>query len=442
MSRKQTTQTSTSEHCVSFDSRETQTIMLGYGTEKLRVDFNPDRFSLLTPQDFEARRLTDAELEAALNEPIAAPPLEEIIGKNDRVLLVAPDGTRVAGVERLAPLLLRRLNEHGLLDSQIEILIGGGIHRPPTLGEIGRILGEEVAGRLVVHHHDANDESSLVTLGHTTRGTPVELNRRLLENDRVIALGAITFHYFAGFSGGRKAILPGCASARAIRANHLLSFDIERLQKRQGVASALLDGNAVHEDMVEAVSMLNPSFLINTILNARNEISAVYAGHWREAHRRGCAEYNTAHAVAINRRRPAVIVSCGGAPRDTNMIQSHKALEHAATALEQGGTMIALAECPQGLGRSDFLDWFVPGGSPATAQKLLQGYQVNGQTAWGLRKKAETFRILLVSSFKDELVRQMGLEPHASLESALAELDGQEGYIIPNGLTTLPQLMS
>jgi hypothetical protein len=123
------------------------------------------------------------------------------------------------------------------------------------------------------------------------------------------------------------------------------------------------------------------------------------------------------------------------------MIQSHKALEHAATALEPGGTMVALAECPQGLGRKDFLDWFVPGGSPATAQKLLQGYQVNGQTAWGLRKKAETFRILFVSSFDDHLVRQMGLEPHPSLDSALATLDGHDGYIIPNGLTTLPQLM-
>jgi nickel-dependent lactate racemase len=423
-------------------SRKQNTIMLGYGTSELRLDFSPDRFSPLMPHDSEARCLTDGELGAALDEPIGAPRLEEIIGKNDRVLLVVPDATRVAGVERLAPLIVQRLNLHGLSDSQIEILIGGGIHRPPTTVEINRILGERIASRFAVHHHDANDESSIVKLGHTTRGTPVELNRRLLECDHVIALGAITFHYFAGFSGGRKAILPGCASARAIRANHLLSFDLERLQKREGVASAVLDGNAVHEDMDEAVSMLNPSFLVNTIINSRNEISAVYAGHWREAHRRGCAEYNAAHAVPINGRRPVVIVSCGGAPRDTNMIQSHKALEHAATALEPGGTMIALAECSQGLGRKDFLDWFIPGGSPATAQRLLQGYQVNGQTAWGLRKKAETFRILMVSSFEDELVRQMGLEPHASLESALATLNGQDGYIIPNGLTTLPQLMN
>lgn len=421
---------------------ETQRITLAYGAAKLRMDFNPDRFSTLTPRDSDARRLTDTELEAALNEPIRAPPLEEIIGRNDRVLLIVPDATRVAGIERLAPLILRRLNNHGLSDSQIEILIGGGIHRAPTTLEINRIVGEPVASRLAVHHHDANDESSLVTLGHTTRGTPVELNRRLLETDHVIALGAITFHYFAGFSGGRKAILPGCASARAIQANHLLSFDLERLQKREGVATGCLEGNAVHEDMDEAVDMLKPSFLVNTIINSRNEVSAIYAGHWREAHSHGCAEYNAAHTVSIKGRRPIVIVSCGGAPRDANMIQSHKALEHAAAALEPGGTMIALAECAQGLGRTDFIDWFVPGGSTATAQRLLQGYQVNGQTAWGLRKKSETFRILLVSSVENELVQQMGLEPHASLESALATLNGDNGYIIPNGLTTFPQLMN
>jgi lactate racemase len=416
------------------------TTTLGYGTARLPVDYCPDQFSLLAAHDSEAPSLSDAELAAALNKPIGTPLLEEIIRKRDRVLLVVPDATRVAGVNRLAPMLLQCLNDHGLLDSQIEVLIGGGIHRAPTTEEINRILGENVAGRLAVHHHDANDDSSLVKLGQTSRGTPVELNRRLLEVDHVIALGAITFHYFAGFSGGRKAIVPGCASARTIRANHLLSFDLEKLQKREGVASSVLDGNAVHEDMVEAVSMLNPSFLVNTIINSQNEIAAVYAGHWHDAHRRGCAEYNMAHAVPIERRRSEVIVSCGGTPRDLNMIQSHKALEHAATALEPGGTMIAIAECSQGLGRNDFLDWFVPGGSTATAHKLLQGYQVNGQTAWGLRKKSETFRVLLVSSLNSEVVQQMGLEPHTSLESALATLDRRDGYIIPNGLTTLPQI--
>lgn len=413
---------------------------LGYGMQKYRFDFDAEQFAILAPDDCEAEPLTDVDLDRALNKPINSPLLEEIIEKHEKVLIVVPDATRAAGVERLVPLLLRRLSEHGLMDSQISVLVGGGIHRPPTAEEIRRILSEDVARRLAVHSHDANDEKWLVELGVTSRGTRVELNRRLLETDHLIMVGAISFHYFAGFSGGRKAVLPGCAAERTIRANHLLSFDVEKLEKRTGVASGLLEGNAVHEDILEGVSMLNPPFLVNTVLNSANEIVAVYAGHWRDAHRKGCAEYNSAHAVPVASRRPLVLVSCGGSPRDINLIQSHKALEHASGVLERGGVMIALAECPQGLGRKDFLEWFVSGGSRATALKLLQAYQINGQTAWGLRQKAEKFRILLVSSLDPEVVRRMGLEPHSSLESALAELTARPGYLIPNGLTTLPYL--
>jgi nickel-dependent lactate racemase len=257
----------------------------------------------------------------------------------------------------------------------------------------------------------------------------------------VLVVGGITFHYFAGFSGGRKAILPGCASERAIQANHLLSFDAETMNKRAGVASGLLEGNAVHEDMEEAVRFLPPSFLVNTVLNERKEIVAVYAGDWRAAHRKGCDEYAAAHSIAVAERRQFVIVSVGGAPSDINMIQSHKAMEHASGVLEEGGTMVVLAECSQGLGRDDFHTWFIPGGSRATAEMLLRNYKINGQTAWSLRKKTERFRILLVSSLAAEVVQSMGMEPHRSLESAMAEVTTSEpGYIIPGGLTTLPHI--
>ena len=257
------------------------------------------------------------------------------------------------------------------------------------------------------------------------------MNRRLIEADHVIVIGAISLHYIAGFSGGRKAILPGCAAERSIQANHLLSFDLETLEKRAGIASGCLDGNPVHEDMLEAVGMLNPSFLINTVVDTHNEIVAVYAGHWRDAHHRGCDEYLASHTVMVDERRPLVIVSASGAPRDINLIQSHKAMEHASQVLAEGGTMIALAECAQGLGRDDFLRWFTPGGARATALMLMNDYKINGQTAWGLRRKTERFRLLLVSALDADVVRHMGLEPHATLESALSVVQPQPGYIIP-----------
>lgn len=421
-------------------SFETQTVNLGYGAQQIPFRFNPEQFRLLTRHDTTLPPLTDAGLHAALDAPINSARLEEIVKPHERVVIVVPDATRVAGVHRIAPLLVERLNKHGLSDSQISFLIGGGIHRAPTAAEIDGILGSVLPTRIEVHPHDASDAASHAALGTTPRGTPVVLNRRLVEADRVIVVGAISLHYIAGFSGGRKAILPGCAAERSIQANHLRSFDLETLEKRPNIASGCLDGNPVHEDMLEAVGLLDPSFLVNTVLDANNEIVAVYAGHWRDAHRRGCDEYLASHTVTVDEHRPLVIVSAGGAPRDINLIQSHKAMEHASQVLSEGGTMIALAECAQGLGRDDFLRWFAPGGARATALMLAEDYKINGQTAWGLRRKAERFRLLLVSALDADVVRHMGLEPHTTLESALSVVQSEPGYIIPGGLTTLPSV--
>jgi len=395
---------------------------------------------VLLASDAHAEPLTDDALSAAIDAPVNSPRLAELVGKGDRVVCVIPDATRAAGVGRVMAQLYARLRGRGVAPERVSCLVGGGIHRPPTAAEIRQLLGAELAARIEVHAHHASDPAECVTLGVTSRGTPVALNRRLLEADRVVVVGGITFHYFAGFSGGRKGVLPGCAAEPSIQHNHKLSFDERTMDKRAGVTSGRLDGNPVHEDMVEAVSLLDPSFLVNTVLNGAGEIAAVYAGHWRDAHLRGCAEYAAAHTVPFAERRPLVIVSAGGHPRDLNLIQSHKAMEHASHLLAEGGTMIVLAECPQGLGRDDFLDWFVPGGSRATALRLLENYKVNGQTAWGLRRKAERFRLLLVSGLEDEVVRRMGLEPHRNLESALAAAGaGAPGFIMPSGLSTLPR---
>jgi nickel-dependent lactate racemase len=327
-----------------------------------------------------------------------------------------------------------------LPDSRIEFLVGAGTHRAPTPEEVVRIVGAVAARRVSVGRHDAYDASSHTRLGTTSRGTPVEINRRLLEADRVILVGAIGLHYVAGFSGGRKGLLPGCGSDRAIQANHLLAFDRATLSKAPGIESGRLEGNPVSEDMEEACRLLGPTFLVNTVLNGSNRLVALYAGDWYAAHRRGCADYLAAHSVSVAERRPLVVVSCGGAPRDVNMIQSHKALEHARVVLQDGGDLVLLAECAEGLGRSDFLDWFVPGGAQATARRLVEGYRVYGQTAWGIRWKSERYQVRLVSSLAPEVVRRMGMIPHASLAEALASAKRDRGYIIPQGLGTLPVL--
>jgi nickel-dependent lactate racemase len=416
------------------------TVSLGYGARRIDLRYDPARFDLLIPDAPETPELTDADLAARLDAPIDAPPLSEAAGDAERVCVVVPDATRASGSHRIAPLLLERLSALGLRDDRIEFVVGAGTHRAPTRDEIVRIVGAEAARRVAVHAHDAHDPSTHVLLGTTSRGTPVEINRRLAGADLVILVGAIGLHYFAGFSGGRKGFLPGCASDRAIQANHLLGFDRATLSKAEGVEPGRLDGNPVSEDMEEAAGIHGSAYLVNTALDAENRIVALYPGHWRAAHRRGCAAYLSAHSIAAAERRPIVVASCGGAPRDVNMIQSHKALEHARVVLEDGGDLVLLAECGEGLGRDDFLDWFVPGGARATAGLLVGNYRINGQTAWGIRWKSERYRVRLVSALDPGVVRRMGMLPHASLDDALAAVGGGRGWILPNALGTLPIL--
>ncbi|MBI3447568.1 MAG: nickel-dependent lactate racemase [Acidobacteria bacterium] len=420
--------------------RGAATISLGFGRGRVDFAFDPARFDILDAGGPEERALDDAALAARLDDPIGSPPLAEIVRPGHRVCVVVPDATRASGSNRVAPLLLARLNALSVPDSRVEFLVGGGTHRAPTAGEIARIVGDDVARRVAIHAHDAFDAAAHVALGTTERGTPVEINRRLVDADHVVLVGAIGFHYFAGFSGGRKGLLPGCGSDPAIQRNHLLGFDRATLRKADGVESGRLDGNPVSEDMEACAALFGPSYLVNTVVDGAGRVTRAYTGHWRAAHRAGCGEYRAAHSIGAPERRDVVVVSCGGAPRDLNVIQSHKALEHARVVLNDGGDLVLLAECSEGLGRDDFLEWFVPGGSESTARKLVDNYRINGQTAWGIRWKSERYRVRLVSGLDPETVRRMGMIPCETLDEAMAAIPGGRGYIVPRGIATLPVL--
>jgi hypothetical protein len=200
----------------------------------------------------------------------------------------------------------------------------------------------------------------------------------------------VGFHYFAGFTGGRKSICPGLASAQTIEATHMLALDFERGGRRHGVGTALLDGNAVSEECERVAEIINPAFSINTIVDDQGRVERIFAGHWRAAHRAACAEYVTGHAQQISEKREVVIVSCGGAPYDINMIQAHKALDMAAHACADGGTIVFVAECGDGLGRADFMKWFESEDSRALEHRLRDGYEVNGQTGLGAADQDRT----------------------------------------------------
>jgi nickel-dependent lactate racemase len=254
----------------------------------------------------------------------------------------------------------------------------------------------------------------------------------------VITTGAVGFHYFAGFTGGRKSICPGLASAKTIRATHMLALDFDSAGRRKGVGTAQLAGNVFHEECDQIAALVAPAFSITTEVDSLGRALRLYCGHWRESHQRACEEYLRTHSIPIDRQREVVIVSCGGYPFDINLIQAHKALDMAAKACRENGTIVLLAECADGLGRPDFLKWFTEADSYSLATRLREEYEVNGQTAWALLSKAERYNVHVVSNLPDADVRLMRMAPARSIEDALATASSTPGYIMTRGAAVMP----
>jgi nickel-dependent lactate racemase len=415
------------------------TIELGYGQNPFAFTYDSEQFRVLAPQESSGPPLSDALIGAALDEPIDSPPLEDLITSNDNVLIVVSDATRATGSAQIINLLVRRLIQNGVSAANIAIIFATGIHRPVRADEKIQLLTPFIAQRVRTIDHNAYDSSQLTQVGAMDDGTPIAVNRALREFSKVIITGAVGFHYFAGFTGGRKSICPGLASAQTIEATHMLALDFERGGRRSGVGSGLLKGNAVHEACESVAAIINPSFAVNVIVDRRGLIEKAFAGPWRTAHERACETYVEEHSLPISEKRGLVIVSCGGTPYDINMIQAHKALDMAAHACLDGGSIILLAECGDGLGRADFLDWFEAADSSALEQRLRTAYQVNGQTAWALLTKAERFKIHIVTRLAIEEVHRMRLIPTDSIERAISMVSSNApGYIMPRGAAVLP----
>ena len=412
---------------------------LGYGPNAIKFDYDGARFDVLAPDKSEAHSLTDAEIGAALDAPIDSPPLEDLVEPGDSVLIVASDATRATGSAQIINLLVRRLIQNGIAPGDIAIIFATGIHRPVRPEEKLALLSPFIAQRIRTIDHHAYDASQLIQVGVNSSGAAVEVNRALKEFSKVILTGAVGFHYFAGFTGGRKAICPGLAAAETIKATHMLALDFEHGGRRAGVGAGLLKGNAVNEECERVAAMIDPAFITNAIVDDRGRVEQVFAGDWRSAHARACEAYASSHTQRIPEKRELVIVSCGGSPYDINLIQAHKALDMAAHACIDGGLIILLAECGDGLGRTDFLKWFESGDSRALEARLRDGYEVNGQTAWALLTKTERFGVHLISKLPDDDVRKMRMIPARSIDEALADVrPNSKGYIMPRGAALLP----
>jgi len=415
-------------------------IELAYGRRSLEFSFDQGRFSVVSTDSGREAPLTDFQIGAALDEPIASPSIDERVSSDDSILIVVSDATRATASAQVVNLLVRRLVQCGVSPSSMAVIFATGIHRPVTEKEKLELLTPFIVQRVQVLAHDAYDSTKVTTFGTTPSGVTVELNRALRDFARVFLIGGITFHYFAGFTGGRKSICPGLASAKTIEATHMLALDFESGGRRTGVQTGALDGNAVHEECERVAALVGPTFSINTIVDEKKRATKLFCGDWRLAHRAACDYYIDNYSARLPAKRDIVIVSSGGFPHDINLIQAHKALDMAALACNDGGTIILLAECSDGLGRPDFLKWFDETDSRALAARLVNGYEVNGQTAWALLTKAERFRVFLVSELPEEQVRKMRMIPVRTIDEALAQAPRGDGFIMPRGAAVLPRI--
>lgn len=419
---------------------KTDRIELAYGRGSSEFEFDRKRFSIVTTKNENASSLSDFEIGAAFDDPIGSPPIDEIVNSNDSVLIVVSDATRATASAQVVNLLVRRLVQAGVSPARLAVIFATGIHRPVTEKEKLELLSPFIVQRLRVLQHDAYDRNKLFSFGSTASGVEVEVNTALREFSHVFLTGGITFHYFAGFTGGRKSICPGLASAKMIEATHMLALDFETGGRRSGVQPGQLDGNAVHKECDLIAALAAPVFGINTIVDEKKNATRVFAGDWRLAHRAACDYYLEKYSAVVPAKRGIVVVSTGGFPHDINLIQAHKALDMAALACEDGGTIVLLAECSDGLGRPDFMKWFDESDSRALAARLVNGYEVNGQTAWALLTKAERFRVCLVSDLPAEDVKRMRMIPVRTIAEALEQAGDSDGYIMPRGAAVLPRI--
>src|SRR5687768_1115713 len=276
----------------------THTFDLAYGSGSLSFVTGDDRFRVISDESTASPPLSDAQIGAAFDAPVGSRPLDEIVSSDDSVLLVVSDATRATASAQIVNLLVRRLVQNGVSPGNIAIIFATGIHRRVSEEEKRELLTPFIVQRLRTLDHDAYDEAKLYALGTTANGVRVEVSSALRDFSHVVVIGGINFHYFAGFTGGRKSVCPGLASAKTIEATHRLAFDFERGGRKAGVGPGMLAGNAVHEECERVAELVAPAFGINTIVDERNRAVGVFCGDWRLAHRVACEHYLKRHSFA------------------------------------------------------------------------------------------------------------------------------------------------
>lgn len=371
----------------------------------------------------------------ALAHPIGSPCLGEIVRPGESVVIVTSDITRPMPTAAVMPPLLDVLYRAGVHREDITLVFALGSHRKHTQKEREQLAGPRASAEIRCVDSDASD---CVLLGTTRRGTPVDIFRIVAEADHRICLGNIEFHYFAGYSGGAKAIMPGTSTRTAIQSNH-------RMMVRPEACAGLLEGNPLREDIEEAADICGVDFILNVVLDEKKEIVKAVAGDVTLAHREGCRFLDQMYKISIDEKADIVLVSQGGAPKDLNLYQVQKALENAKYAVKPGGIIILIGSCQEGLGEKVFSEWMASYGVEERIQKIQTDFQLGGHKAAAIALVLKTAKVYLVSEMEPEFVNRMGFSAFSTVQAAFdkaMQVKGEAASVLamPYGGSTVPVL--
>ena len=379
----------------------------------------------------------EAEVRRALIEPIGSPRLGDIVRSGEKIAIVTSDITRPMPTYQVMPALLDELYAAGVKAEDITLVFALGSHRKHTNEERKKLAGERAWKEIACVDSDPAD---CVHMGVTAAGTPVDITRAVAEADRRICLGNIEYHYFAGYSGGAKAIMPGVSTRDAIQSNHSMMV-------RPEACAGALETNPLRMDIEEAGTLCGIDFILNVVLSEHKEIIRAVAGHPVKAHRAGCDFLDRLYLKELPEGADIVLVSQGGAPKDLNLYQTQKALDNARHAVKPGGVIVLIGSCREGLGERVFEEWMTKSASPqAMIERIGRDFQLGGHKAAAIAMTLEKADVYLVSEMTDDFVRSIFLTPQpdvqAALDAAFAKL-GPEATVLamPCGGSTLPRIV-
>ncbi len=405
----------------------------GHGVQTVEVP-EENLLAVLASNPMAHERVGEEAVRYAMENPIGSEKLSKRVKPGQKVAIVTSDISRPLPTWEILPHVLDELYGAGVAKEDITVVFALGSHRNHTEEEKLHLAGQRAYREVRCIDSDPGD---CVRMGTTRRGTDVDITRVVAESDVRICLGNIEFHYFAGYSGGAKAIMPGVSTPKAIQQNH-------RMMVSADACAGKLAGNPIREDIEEAGAICGIDFIVNVVLDEHKHIVYAVAGDVTEAHRAGCAYLDKMYRNPIPERADIVLVSQGGAPKDANLYQTQKALDNAKHAVKPGGTVILMGACPEGFGSATFESWLREAPTAhSLVERIGREFKLGGHKAAAIAMVLENAHIDFVSEMDPELVRSIFLNPQPDAQTAFDEAMARYGshatvIAMPFGGATLP----